>query len=277
MSETSYYRDKVAIVTGGASGIGRALSQELGRRGALVVVADINKDGAERTANSITTSGGKAWAMHLDVTKKEEVTRCIHDVHSKHGRLDFIFNNAGIICVGDARDMDIEQFLRVLEVNLLGVVYGTMEAYHLMTRQGFGHIVNIASGAGLIPIPLQLPYVTSKFGVVGLSQTLRLEGANLGVNVTVVCPGFVQTEMFDTAEVLKVPREKTVAMVPQRLRVSVDSAVKKILSGVERNRAMIVFPFSVRLLWFIYKFFPALVVPLASMMLRDFRMLRKKS
>ncbi len=276
MSKIDYFKNKLAIVTGGASGIGRGLCKELARRGTFVVVADINKDGAEMVANDILKEGGKAHAVHLDVTKKEEVRKCIQETHSKHGRLDFIFNNAGIITVGDARDMEVEDLLRVLEVNLLGVVYGTMEAYHIMTRQGFGHIVNIASGGGLIPIPLQLPYVTSKFGVVGLSQTLRLEGVKLGVKVTVVCPGFVQTEMFETAHVLKVPREETVALVPQRLIVSVEYAVNKILSGVERNKAIVVFPFHVRLLWLIYTLFPSILTPLANLFLRDFRRLIKK-
>src|SRR5574341_1086121 len=184
-----YYKDKVAIVTGGASGIGRALCEDLGRRGAQIVAADINMEGAEKAVTAIISAGGRAQAARLDVTKAEDVRRLVRETASKHGRLDFMFNNAGIVSIGDSRDMDLEHWQRILDVNLMGVLYGTTAAYTLMARQGFGHIVNIASSAGLIPVPLLTPYVTTKFGVVGLSHSLRLEGVRLGVKVSVVCPG----------------------------------------------------------------------------------------
>jgi len=277
MTNVNYFRDKVAIVTGGASGIGRALCEELGQRGALVIVADINIKGAEQTANTINTKGGRAWAFYLDVTKKEEVKRCIQETKARHGRLDFMFNNAGIVSVGDVRDMDIEHWQRIIDVNLMGVLYGSLSAYQVMAEQGFGHIVNIASAAGLIPLPLQAPYVTTKFGVVGLSRTLRLEGASLGVRVSVVCPGFVGTEMFNTAQILKAPREEVIARVPKALIMDVKKVALKILRGVERNKEVMVFPFSVRVLWFIYRFCPSIAKPLARSWLKDFRNLRKES
>lgn len=271
-----YYKKKVAIVTGGASGIGRALCEELGRRGAKVIAADINTEGAERTAKAITAAGGWAGATYLDVTKADDVSRLIQKTAYEHGRLDFMFNNAGIVSIGDARDMDIEHWHRILDINLNGVIYGSITAYHLMARQGFGHIVNIASAAGLLPVPLQAPYVTTKFGVVGLSQTLRLEGAKLGVKVSVVCPGFVRTEMFSSAQVLRADKEKVVAKVPPGIIVNVKDAAQHILNGVARNKAVIVFPFSVRLLWFLYRLFPLIAGPFARSVLKDFRSLRKE-
>ncbi len=117
--------------------------------------------------------------------------------------------------------------------------------------------------------------MTSKFGVVGLSQTLRLEGAGLGVKVSVVCPGFVRTEMFNTARVVKADREDVIRMIPSWAIVNVKETVQYILKGVAHNRAVIVFPFSVRLLWFLYRLFPPIANPLARRVLRDFRELRK--
>ena len=180
---------KVAIVTGAGSGIGEAVSLELARRGARVVVADINGDGAKRVATAIAESGGQATASHVDVTQEQDVMRLVEETASAYGRLDYQFNNAGIAIGGDARDLTLDHWRRVLDVDLNGVLYGTLAAYPIMVRQGFGHIVNTSSAAGLLPTPLSAPYCTAKYAVVGLSLSLRAEGADLGVKVSVVCPG----------------------------------------------------------------------------------------
>jgi NAD(P)-dependent dehydrogenase (short-subunit alcohol dehydrogenase family) len=184
---------KVAIVTGGGSGIGAALSQELARRGARIVVADIDGDGAKRVATAIAGSGGRATASRVDVSQEQDIRRLVEDTASAYGRLDYQFNNAGIAIGGDIRDLTLDQWRRVLDVDLCGVLYGTLAAYPIMAGQGFGHIVNTSSGAGLLPTPLNAPYSTAKHAVVGLSLSLRLEGADLGVKVSVVCPGYVRT------------------------------------------------------------------------------------
>ncbi len=191
---------KVAIVTGGGSGIGEAISRDLARRGARVVVADIDGDGAQRVAESIAETGGQATARCVDVSQEQDIRRLAEDTASVYGRLDCQFDNAGILIGGDARDLAPHHWRRVLEVDLYGVLYGTLAAYPIMARQGSGHIVNTSSGAGLVPTPLNAPYSTAKHGVVGLSRSLRLEGADIGVKVSVVCPGWVRTKIFDTAQ-----------------------------------------------------------------------------
>ena len=186
------FKDKVAIVTGGASGIGRELCRQLGGHGATVIVADINREGAEEAASSIAGSTpGRARGVFLDVTQAEGVRKLIQDTATEFGRLDYMFNNAGIASGGEMRDMDWEHWRRMLDINLMGVIYGARAAYSVMVEQGFGHIVNTASGAGLFPIANSTPYVTTKHGVVGLSRSLRAEGADLGVKVSVVCPAMV--------------------------------------------------------------------------------------
>jgi NAD(P)-dependent dehydrogenase (short-subunit alcohol dehydrogenase family) len=184
------FEGKVAIVTGGGSGIGEAVCWELARRGAHVVVADIDAEAAERVAKLIG-----AEARRVDVSTEADVQGLVVDTVAAHERLDYMFNNAGIGIGGDARDLTSEHWRRVLDVDLNGVLYGTLVAYKVMARQGYGHIVNTASAAGLLPHLLNAPYSTAKHAVVGLSRSLRLEGADLGVKVSVVCPGFVRTNI----------------------------------------------------------------------------------
>lgn len=265
---------KVAIVTGGASGIGRALSEQLSRRRAVVIVADIDIEGAQQVASGITNGGGRARAVHLDVSRANDVKKLIDDTASEHGRLDYIFNNAGIAVGGEVRDLTLEHWLRIINVNLLGVIYGTTAAYSLMVRQGFGHIVNTASLAGLIGEPMAMPYVTSKFAIVGLSQTLRVEAAGLGVKVSVVCPGYIQTPVWDSP-ILKVKKED----LPKPLFKMMDAtkAARYILKGVERNKAFIVFPLHASLLWWLYRINPSILEPLGRKMVKDFRAVRIES
>jgi len=247
---------RVAIVTGGGSGIGEAVSRELARRGARVVVADISADRASRVAGAIAGSGGLATASTVDVTKEADISALVRETAVTYGRLDYQFNNAGIAISGDARDLTSDQWRRVLEVDLYGVLYGTLAAYRIMAEQGFGHIVNTASGAGLVPTPLAGPYSTAKFAVVGLSQSLRLEGADLGVKVSVVCPGYVRTPIFDAMLVVGLPRE-AVLRPPGRIKmVSPEALAQAILRGVERNQPVIAFPRYMSLAWRVACLFP---------------------
>jgi NAD(P)-dependent dehydrogenase (short-subunit alcohol dehydrogenase family) len=251
--------DKVAIVTGGGSGIGEAVSRELARRGARVVVADIKGNDARRVAAAIADSGGRATASNVDVSKEQDIRSLVEDTASNYGRLDYQFNNAGIAIGGDARDLTPSQWRKVLDVNLYGVLYGTLAAYPIMVEQGFGHIVNTSSGAGLVPTPLNAPYCTAKYAVVGLSLSLRLEGADLGVKVSVVCPGYVRTPIFDTAVVVGMPRE-LVNRPPGRIKMmDAAEAAQVILGGVARNQAVIAFPRYIRWAWRAACLFPRLL------------------
>jgi len=262
---------KVAIVTGGGSGIGEAVGRELARRGARVVVADINEDSARRVAAAIVDGGGRATASPVDVSKEQDVRSLVEDTAAVYGRLDYQFNNAGIAIGGDARDLTADQWRQVLDVDLNGVMYGTLAAYPIMVKQGFGHIVNTSSGAGLVPTPLNSPYCTAKYAVVGLSLSLRLEGADLGVKVSVVCPGFVRTPIFDTAVVVGLPRE-TVSQPPGRVKmIEAAQAAQLILDGVGQNRAVIAFPRYIRWTWRLVCLFPRLLDRGAAPQVRELR------
>jgi len=271
-----HFENKVAIVTGGASGIGRALCEELGQReAAMVVVADINAEGAGQVASAINTAGGQARAAHLDVSRAEDVQKLIDETALEHGRLDFMFNNAGIALGGEVRDTDLEHWQRILDVNLWGVIYGTKAAYQVMVKQGFGHIVNTASLGGLIPEPMATAYATTKHAVVGLSTSLRAEAAELGVNVSVVCPGFVQTRALDTATYVGIKREDAISEMSSSMKM-MDAAdcARVILRGVERNKAIITDTALTRLLWWLYRLSPAVLGPFLQKGVSDMRALR---
>lgn len=250
----------VAIVTGGAAGIGRALCLELGRRGTTVRVTDVDRIGAERVATEIGEAGGRALADTLDVTDADAVGALVDRVTGEHGRLDLMVNNAGIALVGEVRDLSVEQWRRVVDVNLMGVVHGTHAAYLVMVAQGSGHIVNVSSLAGLIGGTTLVPYATTKSAVVALSTSLRAEAAALGVRVSVTCPGFVETGIYGAAESGGTTPEHWAAGVTAPL-ISADRAAQLILRGVDRNRAVITFPFYARLLGWLCRLHPALVAP----------------
>jgi NAD(P)-dependent dehydrogenase (short-subunit alcohol dehydrogenase family) len=267
---------QVAIVTGGASGIGRALCQALAARGATVIVADINAAGAEQVAAAIRQGGGQAAAHQVDVADADSVSRLVEHTVATHQRLDYMFNNAGIAVTADARDLGLEHWHQVIGVNLLGVIYGVQAAYPIMARQGYGHIVNTASLAGLLPYPTNLPYATTKHAVVGLSLSLRPEAADLGVKVSVVCPGTVQTGIYAASPMLNVRNEQTEPALPFKV-MAAEVAAQRILAGVARNQPVIIFPLYARLLWWVYRMRVTWLNALGTKLIRDLRRIRLPS
>jgi NAD(P)-dependent dehydrogenase (short-subunit alcohol dehydrogenase family) len=264
----------VAIVTGAASGIGRALAEELARRGATVAVSDLNDRGAQDVADAIVAFGGKAFAACLDVRNAPAVQAFVDDVVERYGHLDLIFNNAGVGVGGEVRDLPVEHWRTAIEVNLMGVVHGVAAAYPVMVRQSAGHIVNIASLSGLIASPGLAPYATTKGAVVSLTAALRVEGEALGVRASVVCPGFVDTAIFENAVGVKLDKKDLLERLGLPLMPAREAALA-ILRGVERNDAMIVFPWSARLLWRLTRFCPWLMPPLQRRMIGRLRGVRR--
>ncbi len=268
------FRDCITIITGAGSGIGAALSRELCRRGARVICADIAGDAARAVAREITATGGQASAETLDVTDAAQVAQLIAATVKTYGRLDLMFNNAGVSVAGDARDLSLEHWRKVLAVNLMGVVYGTDGAYKQMAAQGHGHIVNIASLAGLIPFPTNAPYATSKHAVVGLSLSLRAEGEDLGVKVSAVCPGFIQSNIYQATPFINLDRERMLQNMPFT-PLATERAAIAILRGVARNQAVIVFPGYARFIWVLQRLCASWLNPFHRKAIRELRKLRQ--
>lgn len=236
-----HFNNKVAIVTGGGSGIGRALCERLARFGAKVVLSDVKAETAKATADAINGQGGKAEGHALDVTDFYAFEAHIQAAVASYGQLDFIFNNAGIAISAEFRDMELAHWQKVIDVNLNGVFHGSLLAYKQMVKQGFGHIVNLSSVEGVVPFPTTGSYVASKYAVLGLSQTMWVEGRSLGINVSAVCPGFIKTPIFDVSEMVNINRQKIMSQYEtfQKLGITPEKCAKVILKGVARNKPII--------------------------------------
>jgi NAD(P)-dependent dehydrogenase (short-subunit alcohol dehydrogenase family) len=263
---------RVAIVTGGASGIGRALAEQLATEGFDVVLADRQLAEAERVACRIRGRGGAAVAVELDVRDAGRFRTLVEETIARTGRLDYLFNNAGIGVGGEAREFEPVDWDDVIDVNLRGVAHGICAAYPLMIRQGFGHIINTASMAGLTPVPLHISYTASKHAVVGLSKALRLEARRYGVRVSVLCPGAVRTPILGGGVFGRLKPgldPAVVAALTDSLR-PLDPArlARRVLRAVERDRAIIVEPPAVRALWYLDRLSPWLFERLAGVLLR---------
>ncbi len=263
------FKGKSCIVTGAASGIGRSLMEALADRGAHVVATDVNTDLLQKSVAAVKPGGGEVRARELDVTDYDAFKALVEEVVAQSGRLDYIFNNAGIAFVGEVRDQNIDQWRKVLDVNLNGVVHGSLLAYWQMVRQGSGHIVNISSVEGLIPFPATVAYVTSKFGVMGLSEGLWVEGKDLGVNVSVVCPGFIKTPIFETSPMTRFDRQKFLKALSvwERFGITPDRCARLILEGVARNQAIIPVTPLAYIMWWLGRLSPTLLMNFAR---RDF-------
>ncbi|HEY2762412.1 MAG TPA: SDR family oxidoreductase [Pseudonocardiaceae bacterium] len=260
----------MAVVTGGASGIGYALAAALMARGDIVTVADIDEQGAARCAEHLASRyPGQADGAGLDVQDAAAVACMMQSVKDQHGRLDLVFNNAGIGVGGPADEHSLEHWNRAIDVNLRGVVHGVHAAYPIMLEQGFGHIVNTASLAGLFPVPYKIAYVTTKYAVVGLSLALRNEAAKTGVKVSVICPGYVETPLLDNVNP-GLPQTslggctREAAILEQGRLCRPDQVAHDVMRGIERNDAVIVTTTS-RLSRSIAKISPALTLWCATL------------
>ena len=262
------YDGATAIVTGGASGIGRALAQELARRGCEIVLADLQIEMAEDIASEIRDSGGKAKAVNLDVTDFPAMERVVRETFERTGRLDYIFNNAGIAIGCTANHYSIEDWNKIIDINLRGVVNGVQAAYLIMIKQGFGHIVNTASMAGLMPNPVNVAYAATKHAVVGLSQSLRAEAAEMGIRVSVICPGVIRTPILEGGKygkiLMNIPDEKLRDMWEELKPMSPDIFAKKVLNAIAKNKAIIIVPSLWKLLWWLNRLSPALGMAFAQ-------------
>jgi NADP-dependent 3-hydroxy acid dehydrogenase YdfG len=190
---------KVAFVTGGASGIGPALAATLADGGAEVWIADRQIDAAQELAQTLGSAGSKAHAIELDVRDYPSFERAVAEVMRQSGRVDYLFNNAGIGVGGEVDSYTLDDWNDVFDVNLGGVVHGIQAVYPIMIEQRSGHIVNTASLAGLLVSPGSASYTASKHAVVALSKALRLEAERHGVRVSVLCPGAVRTRSSPAA------------------------------------------------------------------------------
>lgn len=260
----SYFKGKNVMVTGGASGIGLELCKQLQQAGAKVLLTDIHADSAASTAQQIG-----CVAAPLDVTDKSGFEACVQQFEADHGVLDMLFNNAGLAITGEAQTFEYNDWKKIIDVNLYGVVNGVHTVYANMVKREKGQIVNIASIAGLYPSAGQASYSASKYAVVGLSHSLRAEAAAHGVKVNVVCPGIIETPMRENLSI-KSPNAKAILeQIPKGMNVQ--KCVRQMLDGVAKDHSTIVITPMAKALWSVNRLHPDLSIWLGSKIIDRFK------
>jgi NAD(P)-dependent dehydrogenase (short-subunit alcohol dehydrogenase family) len=253
--------DMQAFITGAASGIGRAAALALAERGLRLFLADVDTAGLAETRRQIEARGGAVAALHaLDVTRIDAVAALADGIHVAHGAMDVVMNVAGVALFGVVEDMRHEDWRRVIDVNLWGTIHVVECFVPAMIRARRGHVVNVASLAGLMGLPWHAAYCTSKWGVVGLSEVLRLDLRQHGVGVTVVCPGAVDTPMKHSATILGVPAERPELLELRqrfdRRAVSPETVARLARAAIERDRFLVVTSWDARVLHFCKRHLP---------------------
>ena len=264
MDERIYFKGKTALITGGASGIGASLARLLAEYGCRVIVADIQEELAAQVVDEIEVSGGDAQSVILDVRDFQEFNRIVNDTP----HLDFLFNNAGVGVGGYISDHELDDWKTAIDINLYGVIHGVRCGYEVMRRQGSGHIVNTASMAGLVPSPAMAAYSASKSAVVSLSKSLRPEAAEIGIKVSVLCPGAVTTPILDGGGIngrmpTAIPPEQQAAIFESLGPISPEIFAKRALQQVAMNKEVIIVPSKLKLLWWLERLWPSMLTNIA--------------
>jgi NAD(P)-dependent dehydrogenase (short-subunit alcohol dehydrogenase family) len=233
--------DAVAVVTGGASGIGRATVLELVRRGAQVVVADVHEDRLEDVRVEVEGMGGRVLTVRCDVAYDDQVEHLRDEALEEMGRVDIVMNNAGVVAMGPPETMTMQDWDWILQVNVYGVIRGVRAFLPHMLERGSGHVVNTSSLAGLFAYAWDsVPYITGKFAVAGFTEALALYARPLGVGVSLVCPGLVDTNLGETARFVGVEDPSTwLTEIQLPAAVAPDEVATRVVDAVAEDRFLV--------------------------------------
>ncbi|MBC7712558.1 MAG: SDR family NAD(P)-dependent oxidoreductase [Rhizobacter sp.] len=242
------FADKKVLITGGASGIGRLMAEKLAKRGAVVIIVDINLEAAKATANEIKTSGGKAYAVYANLGDLESLKKCKAEISAMGLSVDVLINNAGVVFGGEFEKLSLDKHLLTYRINIDGMVAMTHLFFDQLRKGQDSNIVNIASASGLIGLPYGTTYSSSKWAVIGFSESLRLELTErkiTNIHVTTVCPSYISTGMFAGV--------KAPLLLPW---LKPETIVEKIIHGIEKDCAFIREPFVVKWVEFLKGILP---------------------
>ena len=230
---------KIVFITGAASGIGLAIGQEFAKEGATVIVSDLNSEKAKNVAASLSKTGLNVTGLRCDVTMEEEIKSALDYVIDHYGRIDIVINNAGLQHISPIEDLPTDKFELLLKVMLTAPFIVTKHVFPTMKKQNYGRIINMASINGLIGFAGKAAYNSAKHGLIGLTKVSALEGAEYGITVNAVCPGYVDTplvrnQLLDLGNTRNISQEKVLEeiiypLVPQRRLLSVQEIADYVL------------------------------------------------
>lgn len=232
------------LVTGGASGLGKAIALRYAAAGANVCICDINAEAARDVLEQLTSLGSEAFFLTCDITQQEQIDALKRAVFEKWSHLDVLVNNAGVATAGSLAFEDIEQWQWVVDINLLGLVRMCRAFAPKMAKQKSANhtptIINIASQAGITPIPMMASYNASKAAVVSFSETMHLELARDGIQVSVACPSFFNTNLDKSLRSQQPGADKLVKKMLTRSNINADQVADYIVSGAQKGRFMLI-------------------------------------
>ena len=246
------FKNKKILITGSASGIGKLLATELSKQHADVLLCDINLNMAETVAAQINSSGfGKAWAFEVDLSSLESIKKVHAKIKSDGHTIDGLINNAGVVFGGDFEKLPLEKHLLTYKINVDGLVSMTHLFFDDLIKSSDAHVVNLASASGYIGLPYGSTYASSKWAVIGFSESLRIEMIERKldhIHITTVCPSYIQTGMF---EGVKAP-----LLIPW---LTPEKIVQKIISGIKNNKPFVNEPFVVKFVDLLKGIFPLMI------------------
>lgn len=246
-----------AIVTGAASGLGRALSVELGQRGWHVALADVNDAGSQETLALMRAAGGDGQVEHLDVTQVEEWQALRGKLQASWPALDLLINNAGVGCSGNVGELPLEDWQWIININLNGAIYGCHTMVGWMKQNPCGaHIVNVASMAAVISAPGMAPYNVTKAAIVSLSETLSGELKPYNIAATAVLPAFFATNILKNGRFHKSNQWQVARTLMSHSRVSAEKVAKKVLRAVDRKQLYVFAPGVAGFFWWLKRMMP---------------------
>jgi len=255
------FQDKVAVITGAASGIGRALAEELARRGSRLVLADVDTDGLAKLEAQLSAAGTKCIVATLDVSDNDAIERLAAKVVREFGTVNLLFNNAGVTLIDSVEQMSLKDAEWLMGINFWGVVYCTQAFLPAMRDSGDAHIVNVSSLFGLCAPPLQAAYSASKFAVRGFTDSLAVELDGSGVRVSCVHPGGIKTGITRNSRIgsyaAGISKDELNREFERRAKTTPESAAQQILKGVTRRKRRILIGSDAKVGDWAARFFPS--------------------
>lgn len=253
------YEHQVAVITGASSGIGKSLALQLAKAGCNLALADRDINGLEVLKKEILGMKVDCFVQQLDVADNDAQIRFAEDVFEHYGRVDMLFNNAGVSLIDSVENQTLEDFHWLMNVNFWGVVYGTNAFLAHLKNSPCAHIVNVSSLFGLLSLPLQSAYNSSKFAVKGFTEALKMEMAGTNVQVYCVHPGGIKTNITNSAKIATklVPKSQILSDFEKQAKTTADQAAHIILDGIKKSKRRILIGGDAKILDFISRWFPS--------------------